>query len=334
MCCFCPAKIRNSSRFRIAFPFFYRIFGKIIFLTMKHILRILLAVVLVLAACTPRSSRNNAYPVTTNGYIVAAYVWPSCHDDSLAHAYLWGEGEGEWEVIKKGNPRFPGHYQPKLPADLGFYDLRVPEVRREQARMAKENGIAAHRDSPAGSPENGSCHVTDEKGRFLLKAGQKAVFIGIIPGTRFNVREEASFGFTQITPESADGYRDRIVSESPQTLLFENIRAPGLLLPDAGGQGIWISLLLSGLLCCVLLLFFCRGFRTAEAAGRKRSFRSGQPVCRRKRQCFGTGPEQGEIRTAGSAEKTLSGKRAWPEKAPDSGNSRGNRKRGDRRHEK
>jgi hypothetical protein len=57
-------------------------------------------------------------------------------------------------------------------------------------------------------------------------------------------------------------------------------------------------------------------------------------VCRRKRQYFGTGPEQGEIRTAGSAEKTLSGKRAWPEKAPDSGNSRGNRKRGDRRHEK
>ena len=200
--------------------------------------------------------------------------------------------------------------------------------------VPKENGIAAPPDSPAGSPENGSCHVTDEKGRFLLKAGQKAVFIGIIPGTRFNVREEASFGFTQITPESADGYRDRIVSESPQTLLFENIRAPGLLLPDAGGQGIWISLLLSGLLCCVLLLFFCRGFRTAEAAGRKRSFRSGQPVCRRKRQCFGTGPEQGEIRTAGSAEKTLSGKRAWPEKAPDSGNSRGNRKRGDRRHEK
>ena len=60
--------------------------------------------------------------------------------------------------------------------------------------VPKENGIAAPPDSPAGSPENGSCHVTDEKGRFLLKAGQKAVFIGIIPGTRFNVREEASFG--------------------------------------------------------------------------------------------------------------------------------------------
>lgn len=36
---------------------------------------------------------------------------------------------------------FEGHYQPHLPADLGFYDLRLPEVREEQARLAKENGI-------------------------------------------------------------------------------------------------------------------------------------------------------------------------------------------------
>ncbi len=107
---------------------------------MKHILRILLAVVLVLAACTPRSSRNNAYPVTTNGYIVAAYVWPSCHDDSLAHAYLWGDGEGEWEVIKKGNPRFPGHYQPKQP--LWGYEMdNDPKVVERWIDTAVRHGV-------------------------------------------------------------------------------------------------------------------------------------------------------------------------------------------------
>jgi hypothetical protein len=46
-------------------------------------------------------------------YYVAAYIWPSCHDDSLAHEKLWSEGIGEWEVIKKGNTRFDGHYQPR-----------------------------------------------------------------------------------------------------------------------------------------------------------------------------------------------------------------------------
>ena len=48
-------------------------------------------------------------------YIVTAYIWPSCHDDSLGHQYLWDEGIGEWQVIKRGNPRFPGHYQPRQP---------------------------------------------------------------------------------------------------------------------------------------------------------------------------------------------------------------------------
>lgn len=54
-------------------------------------------------------------------YLIAAYVWPSCHDDSLAHAHLWREGMGEWEIIKQGTPRFEGHYQPKRP--LWGYEL-------------------------------------------------------------------------------------------------------------------------------------------------------------------------------------------------------------------
>lgn len=53
----------------------------------------------------------------------------------------WGEGFTEWNNVVKGTPRFKGHYQPHLPADLGFYDLRLPEVREMQANMAREYGI-------------------------------------------------------------------------------------------------------------------------------------------------------------------------------------------------
>jgi hypothetical protein len=48
-------------------------------------------------------------------YIVAAYVWPSNHNEKMVEEYLWSEGIGEWEMIKKTTPHFEGHYQPRVP---------------------------------------------------------------------------------------------------------------------------------------------------------------------------------------------------------------------------
>ena len=55
----------------------------------------------------------------------------------------WGPGFTEWTNVAKAKPLFRGHRQPRLPADLSFYDLRVPETRVQQAEMARAAGIEA-----------------------------------------------------------------------------------------------------------------------------------------------------------------------------------------------
>jgi Glycosyltransferase WbsX len=55
----------------------------------------------------------------------------------------YGSGFTEWHNVVQARPLFAGHYQPHLPRELGFYDLRVPEVREAQARLARTHGIDA-----------------------------------------------------------------------------------------------------------------------------------------------------------------------------------------------
>lgn len=71
--------------------------------------------------------------------IIALYLpqyHPTPHNDEW-----WGKGFTEWTNVAKAKSLFHGHYQPKIPADLGFYDLRLPETREQQAALAREAGI-------------------------------------------------------------------------------------------------------------------------------------------------------------------------------------------------
>ena len=73
-------------------------------------------------------------------YYVAAYIWPSCHDEEMSREVLWGEGIGEWEMVKKGDQRFEGHYQPRVPL-WGYQMDDDPVAVEKKINAATDHGI-------------------------------------------------------------------------------------------------------------------------------------------------------------------------------------------------
>jgi len=98
--------------------------------------RLLLLVFLLLSACRQSVPR----PTDIDEITVAAYYFPNYHTGDPRNILNKGAGWSEWELVRSAKPRFPGHFQPRVPS-WGYTDEKAPAVMEQKIRVAVDHGI-------------------------------------------------------------------------------------------------------------------------------------------------------------------------------------------------